>query len=223
MGGSHTAASGPGSDVPNGAGTSVSPSSHSRKVRPSFPTTGSAIRCPPALSAAISGRMSISSRMGQKPATRLGGRGKSRSGIWSISVLAAASRSAGERAARRAATSARIAVFRRTVSFGEERQGTGEASRGSAVGRRPRGRRCGGANLRAASREGPKAARIGRPGGTKIGGRTASAVGGIDPGKPTAVGGRRFVPAHGPGQGQLPLGSIRPRGYVSPVEPRSVA
>ena len=54
--------------------------------------------------------------------------------------------------------------------------------------------------------------------GREVRGRRAG--GGVDPGDLQS----RWAPcirAHGPGQGQLPLGSIRPRGKVSPAEPRS--
>src|ERR1700761_9510925 len=44
----------------------------------------------------------------------------------------------------------------------------------------------------------------------------AVAVGALDPGVPYESRWAPYVRVHGPGQGQFPKGSIRPRGYMDP-------
>src|SRR4051794_24773779 len=51
----------------------------------------------------------------------------------------------------------------------------------------------------------------------------AFAVGALDPGVPYESRWAPYVRIHGPGQGQFPEGSIRPRGYMAPDERRSLA
>src|SRR5579872_3409221 len=49
------------------------------------------------------------------------------------------------------------------------------------------------------------------------------AVGALDPGVPYESRWAPYVRVHGPGQGQFPKGSIRPRGYMAPDARRSLA
>src|ERR1700758_4297282 len=49
------------------------------------------------------------------------------------------------------------------------------------------------------------------------------AVGALDPGVPYESRWAPYVRVHGPGQGQFPKGSIRPRGYMAPDARRSFA
>src|SRR5205823_3061354 len=51
----------------------------------------------------------------------------------------------------------------------------------------------------------------------------AAAVGALDPGVPYESRWAPYDRIHGPGQGQFPEGSIRPRGYMAPDERRSLA
>ena len=51
----------------------------------------------------------------------------------------------------------------------------------------------------------------------------ADAVGALDPGVPYESRWAPYVRVHGPGQGQFPKGSIRPRGYMAPDARRSLA
>src|SRR6266702_938893 len=51
----------------------------------------------------------------------------------------------------------------------------------------------------------------------------ADAVEALDPGVPYESRWAPYVRAHGPGQGQFPKGSIRPRGYMAPDARRSLA
>jgi hypothetical protein len=51
----------------------------------------------------------------------------------------------------------------------------------------------------------------------------ADAVGALDPGVPYESRWAPYVRIHGPGQGQFPKGSIRPRGYMAPDARRSLA
>src|SRR5262245_21226240 len=51
----------------------------------------------------------------------------------------------------------------------------------------------------------------------------ADAVEALDPGVPYESRWAPYVRAHGPGQGQFPKGSIRPRGYMAPDAQRSFA
>src|SRR6476646_3421409 len=51
----------------------------------------------------------------------------------------------------------------------------------------------------------------------------ANAVEALDPGVPYESRWAPYVRAHGPGQGQFPKGSIRPRGYMAPDAQRSFA
>src|ERR1700742_4380883 len=51
----------------------------------------------------------------------------------------------------------------------------------------------------------------------------ASAVGALDPGVPYESRWAPYVRIHGPGQGQFPKGSIRPRGYMAPDAQSSFA
>src|SRR6267142_1981768 len=51
----------------------------------------------------------------------------------------------------------------------------------------------------------------------------AIAVEALDPGVPYESRWAPYVRVHGPGQGQFPKGSIRPRGYMAPDERRSFA
>src|ERR1700687_5960280 len=49
------------------------------------------------------------------------------------------------------------------------------------------------------------------------------AVGALDPGVPYESRWAPYVRIHGPGQGQFPKGSIRPRGYMAPDARHSLA
>src|SRR3954465_9822290 len=51
----------------------------------------------------------------------------------------------------------------------------------------------------------------------------AVAVGALDPGVPYESRWAPYAQVHGPGQGQFPEGSIRPRGYMAPDARRSLA
>jgi hypothetical protein len=51
----------------------------------------------------------------------------------------------------------------------------------------------------------------------------ADAVEALDPGVPYESRWAPYVRVHGPGQGQFPKGSIRPRGYMAPDAQRSFA
>src|ERR1700753_3281252 len=51
----------------------------------------------------------------------------------------------------------------------------------------------------------------------------ASAVEALDPGVPYESRWAPYVRIHGPGQGQFPKGSIRPRGYIAPDARHSLA
>src|SRR6478736_4030841 len=51
----------------------------------------------------------------------------------------------------------------------------------------------------------------------------ANAVEALDPGVPYESRWAPYVRIHGPGQGQFPKGSIRPRGYMAPDARRSLA
>src|SRR5689334_21570469 len=51
----------------------------------------------------------------------------------------------------------------------------------------------------------------------------ADAVEALDPGVPYESRWAPYVRIHGPGQGQFPKGSIRPRGYMAPDARRSLA
>src|SRR5690349_3409864 len=51
----------------------------------------------------------------------------------------------------------------------------------------------------------------------------ANAVEALDPGVPYESRWAPYVRIHGPGQGQFPKGSIRPRGYMAPDARRSFA
>src|SRR5579859_648757 len=51
----------------------------------------------------------------------------------------------------------------------------------------------------------------------------ANAVEALDPGVPYESRWAPYVRVHGPGQGQFPKGSIRPRGYMAPDARRSLA
>src|SRR4029079_11721205 len=51
----------------------------------------------------------------------------------------------------------------------------------------------------------------------------ANAVEALDPGVPYESRWAPYVRVHGPGQGQFPKGSIRPRGYMAPDARRSFA
>src|ERR1044071_2816711 len=57
----------------------------------------------------------------------------------------------------------------------------------------------------------------------KIKCEAADAVEALDPGVPYESRWAPYVRAHGPGQGQFPKGSIRPRGYMAPDAQRSFA
>src|SRR6266481_93230 len=53
--------------------------------------------------------------------------------------------------------------------------------------------------------------------------RSRMAVGALDPGVPYESRWAPYDRIHGPGQGQFPKGSIRPRGYMAPDARRSLA
>src|SRR5262249_35076474 len=58
---------------------------------------------------------------------------------------------------------------------------------------------------------------------TKAKCEAANAVEALDPGVPYESRWAPYVRIHGPGQGQFPKGSIRPRGYMAPDARRSFA
>src|SRR5690348_5547278 len=59
--------------------------------------------------------------------------------------------------------------------------------------------------------------------GSKCKCEAADAVEALDPGVPYESRWAPYVRIHGPGQGQFPKGSIRPRGYMAPDARRSLA
>src|SRR5262250_2196770 len=88
----------------------------------------------------------------------------------------------------------------------------------------PKASRAASAAVRRSALEGAasmvETAKVQRP---KLKCEAADAVEALDPGVPYESRWAPYVRAHGPGQGQFPKGSIRPRGYMAPDARRSFA